>query len=226
MSLRPAAGCAAPIAACAALTSDDLPMPRAPQSSALLAGRPRAKRSVFSTRRSRTRSMPLSSDISTRLTRRTGASRAVGVPDKGLGGGEFRRVRAGPAPAAPARRRCAPRSAPSEAEAAAPAVAAIFVRLRDFCRVWRGLRMKILSVADPLAGRGNARKRRAAAPAHHCNWTGGGYSPRDFARKIGPLAWARAPERPWRTNVHYARLRAKSPVALRRRGAAAAWSCR
>ena len=32
------------IAACAALTSDDLPMPRAPHSSALLAGSARAKR--------------------------------------------------------------------------------------------------------------------------------------------------------------------------------------
>ena len=61
--------------ACAAFTSDDLPMPRAPHSSALLAGRPLAKRSVFSTSTSRTRSMPLSSDISTRLTRLTGASR-------------------------------------------------------------------------------------------------------------------------------------------------------
>ena len=72
---KPAAGCAAPTAACAAFTSDDLPMPRAPQSSALFAGRPRVKRSVFSTKRSRTRSMPLRSDISTRLTRATGASR-------------------------------------------------------------------------------------------------------------------------------------------------------
>src|SRR5664279_218190 len=61
--------------ACAAFTSDDLPMPRAPHSNALLAGRPLAKRSVFSTSTSRTRSMPLSSDISTRLTRLTGASR-------------------------------------------------------------------------------------------------------------------------------------------------------
>ncbi len=61
--------------ACDALTSDDLPMPRAPHRSALLAGSPLAKRSVFSTSTSRTRSMPLSSDISTRLTRLTGASR-------------------------------------------------------------------------------------------------------------------------------------------------------
>ena len=50
-------------------------MPRAPQSSALLAGSPLAKRSVLSISRSRTRSMPLSSDMSTRLTRGTGARR-------------------------------------------------------------------------------------------------------------------------------------------------------
>ena len=47
-------------------------MPRAPHSSALLAGRPRAKRSVFSTSRSRTRSMPRNRPMSTRLTRGTG----------------------------------------------------------------------------------------------------------------------------------------------------------
>ena len=63
-------------AACEALTSDDLPMPRAPHNSALFAGRPLAKRSVFSISVSRTRSMPLSSVISTRLTRGTGTQRA------------------------------------------------------------------------------------------------------------------------------------------------------
>ena len=62
------------IVACAALTSDDLPMPRAPHRSALLAGRPRANRSVFSTRRSRTRSTPRRSLSSTRLTLATGPS--------------------------------------------------------------------------------------------------------------------------------------------------------
>ena len=41
---RPATSFSRLIAACAALTSDDLPMPRAPHRSALLAGRPRAKR--------------------------------------------------------------------------------------------------------------------------------------------------------------------------------------
>src|SRR6516225_4154227 len=64
--------------ACAAFTREDLPMPRAPHKSALFAGKPLAKRSVFSTRTSRTQSIPLSSDISTRLTRGTGARRPSG----------------------------------------------------------------------------------------------------------------------------------------------------
>src|SRR5262245_46113440 len=68
--------------ACAALTSDDLPMPRAPHSSALLAGRPLAKRSVFSIRMSRIRSMPFRRLISTRLTRGTGDSRPSGCQTK------------------------------------------------------------------------------------------------------------------------------------------------
>src|SRR4051794_25464425 len=50
-------------------------MPRAPHNSALFAGSPLAKRSVFSISVSRTRSMPLSSVIWTRLTRGTGTSR-------------------------------------------------------------------------------------------------------------------------------------------------------
>ena len=44
-----------------ALTSEDLPIPRAPQSSALFAGRPRAKFSVLASSVSRERSMPTSS---------------------------------------------------------------------------------------------------------------------------------------------------------------------
>src|ERR1700712_3071808 len=65
-----------------AFTSDDLPMPRAPHNSALLAGYPLAKRSVFSIRMSRIRSMPLSRLSSTRLTRGTGASRPLGCQMK------------------------------------------------------------------------------------------------------------------------------------------------
>src|ERR1700742_2517508 len=68
--------------ACAAFTSDDFPMPRAPHNSALLAGRPSAKRSVFSIRMSRNRSIPLSRPRSTRLTRGTGASRPLGCQMK------------------------------------------------------------------------------------------------------------------------------------------------
>ena len=70
------------ILACVAFTSDDLPMPRAPHSSALLAGSPSAKRSVFSIRMSRIRSMPLSRPRSTRLTRGTGESRPSGCQTK------------------------------------------------------------------------------------------------------------------------------------------------
>ena len=76
--------------ACAAFTSDDLPMPRAPHSSALLAGRPLANRSVFSNRRSRTRSIPLSRPISTRFTFGTGASVCASARhDEGVGGPEI-----------------------------------------------------------------------------------------------------------------------------------------
>src|SRR5215831_10602787 len=66
----------------AAFTSDDFPMPRAPQSSALLAGSPLANRSVFSIRMSRIRSMPLSRVSATRLTRATLVSRPFGCQTK------------------------------------------------------------------------------------------------------------------------------------------------
>ena len=61
-------------AAWAALTSELLPVPRAPHSSTLLAGSPAAKRRVLSSRMSRTRSIPRNSPISTRLTASTGSS--------------------------------------------------------------------------------------------------------------------------------------------------------
>ena len=71
-------------------------MPRAPQSRALLAGRPLAKRRVFSARVSRTRSMPRRRLISTRLTFGTGREPAPGrLPDEGVGGGEIGRAAAG-----------------------------------------------------------------------------------------------------------------------------------
>src|SRR5260221_9890225 len=70
------------MSAWAAFTSDDFPMPRAPHSKALLAEGPLAKRSVFSIRMSRIRSIPLSRPRSTRLTRGTGASRPFGCQTK------------------------------------------------------------------------------------------------------------------------------------------------
>src|ERR1700730_18934626 len=56
--------------------SADLPMPRAPQRSALLAAKPCAKRSVLARSVSRAWSIPRNSPISTRLTRGTGTSAA------------------------------------------------------------------------------------------------------------------------------------------------------
>ncbi len=95
--------------ACAALTSELLPMPRAPQRSALLAGRPAAKRCVLSIRMSRERSMPLRSGSATRLTFDDGLQmRRLGVPDEGLCGAEIGRHGPPAAPAAPALRRSAP----------------------------------------------------------------------------------------------------------------------
>ena len=80
MSLRSAASLSvSPVVCCrrtsawAALTSELLPMPRAPHSSALLAGSPSAKRRVLSRRSVAVRSMPFSSDRGTRLTLLTGA---------------------------------------------------------------------------------------------------------------------------------------------------------
>ena len=65
-------------------------MPRAPHSSALLAGRPRAKRAVLASSVSRMRSMPLSSASGTRLTVLTGRKALrLGLPDKGIACGEI-----------------------------------------------------------------------------------------------------------------------------------------
>src|SRR3569623_3672849 len=79
--------------------------------------------------------------------------------------------------------------------------------------------MEILSVADPLAGQGDARKRAALAPARHCNWSGGGYSPRDFARTMRPAAPAAAPDAAFRrTDADYVRVRAGIALRPGRRG--------
>ena len=72
--------------ACTALTSELFPMPRAPHSSALLAGRPSANRCVFWCSTSRAWSIPLSSDKRERghvFDRHEMAG--VGFPDKGVG---------------------------------------------------------------------------------------------------------------------------------------------
>ena len=69
-------------------------MPRAPHSMALLAGRPRAKRSVFSTRMAFCRSTPFSRPMSTRETLGTGARcGGDGMPDESIG--RVRSTRAG-----------------------------------------------------------------------------------------------------------------------------------
>ena len=87
--------------ACAALTSEDLPMPRAPHSSALLAGRPWAKRRVLSRSWSEARSMPLSRPSGWRLTCGTGRKACgLGLPHEGFGGGEIEGRRRPAAPCA------------------------------------------------------------------------------------------------------------------------------
>ncbi len=71
-------------------------MPRAPHSMALLAGRPRAKRSVFSTRIVFWRSTPCSSPISTRETLGTGREMPLlRMPDEGVRAVEVERRRRG-----------------------------------------------------------------------------------------------------------------------------------
>ena len=80
--------------ACVALTSELFPMPLAPHNRALLAGKPEAKRSVFSMRMSRTRSIPLSSSSATELTFLTGCSVSSGrMPDEGVAALEVARRR-------------------------------------------------------------------------------------------------------------------------------------
>ena len=187
--------------ACAALTSDDLPMPRAPHSSALLAGRPLAKRSVFSIRMSRIRSMPLSRPRSTRLTCGTGASRPFGCQTK--------------ASALPARRRSRPsakrrtgarqwppgraRSAPS-ASCSGAAWDVLSRRARISARRPSRPRGSLFSEAfltsfGFLTMHPYRAFRKAASGANEgvwqrCNWDRGRYSPREFAR-TGPMLMRR-----------------------------------
>ena len=213
MSFSPAAGLRpALIAACAALTSDDLPMPRAPHSSALLAGRPRAKRSVFSTRRSRTRSMPLSSDMSTRLTAATGASRRPsGCQTKASAAQEVGLRPAAAAQAAPARRRSA--SSTSSALAVGARRCAAFrppprstePSLPARCVLDFAMLSPVYAL--PLAGRRNRpQARRRGASRSVAIRPPAAIVRADFTRKIGPSV--RRPARrfsgPRRSNADYA----------------------
>ena len=102
-----ARGVSALIAACVALTSELLPMPRAPHSSTLLAGSPAAKRRVLSSRMSRTRSIPCSRSSSTRFTLATGSSQSPSACQTKASAASRSRAAAAAAPAARARRRCA-----------------------------------------------------------------------------------------------------------------------
>ena len=70
-------------------------MPRAPQSSALLAGRPRAKRVGVVDENVADAVDALSRPMSTRLTRGTGCAVVVGAPDEGVGGLEIGRLGGG-----------------------------------------------------------------------------------------------------------------------------------
>ncbi len=71
MAMEPSASALA--SACTALTSDDLPVPRAPHKSTLLAGSPLAKRNVLSKSFAFCGSIPFKRAIGRRLTRVTGS---------------------------------------------------------------------------------------------------------------------------------------------------------
>src|SRR5690349_17773867 len=86
MSLRPFTS------PCIALTRELLPMPRAPHSSALLAGSPRPKRSVLASNASRMRSIfeqreGYAVDIGDR-----NETSCLGMPDEGVARREIRRL--------------------------------------------------------------------------------------------------------------------------------------
>src|SRR5258708_40219571 len=187
--------------ACAALTSDDLPMPRAPHSRALLAGSPSAKRSVFSIRMSRIRSIPLSRPRSTRLTRRTGASRPFGCQTKAsalsneslaltVGDAAARRV------AMVSRARailsvvsCSAGGAGRFVAVACDFRAGTLEAARD--TVLRGF-FDILEVPDgaPISGLTRRCNPSKSEVWQRCNWDRGRYSPREFARTgLDAKAW-------------------------------------
>ena len=168
-------------------------MPRAPHSSALLAGRPLAKRSVFSISMSRTRSMPLSSVISTRLTRGTGHEpRPCGCQMKASAA-----AKSGSACGRGASRSSA--SAIRVKRLARPARSAVRFgagfRLRAWTLIWPSERFRF---AAPLAGRlaprkaQNPEKSEILGPfsriARRCNWSADRYIPRTFRAPLGRQA--------------------------------------
>src|SRR5262249_1043240 len=192
--------------ACVALTSDDLPMPRAPHSSALLAGSARAKRSVFSTRMSRMRSMPLSSDMSTRLTRGTPArcrpsrcqmkASAAAKSVTAAGGGASR------SSAAAIARRVAPSGAGARSDFELVDVSLAPLGTGFFAGFF-GIAAWNLDPGRSLKGQGDTPQgaptgRRTSpyvAGCAHCNRPAGRYSP----RRIAPQAGARPPKKRSRT---------------------------
>ena len=95
-------------AACAALTSELLPVPRAPHNSTLLAGSPAAKRRVLSIRMSRTRSMPAQQvELDAVDLRQPARATALRMPHKGVGGVEVDLAAAAAERGVRAHRRCA-----------------------------------------------------------------------------------------------------------------------
>src|SRR4051794_3914747 len=179
------------MSAWAALTSDDLPMPRAPQSSALLAGRPLAKRSVFSIKMSRRRSMPLSRPSSTRLTRGTGASRPLGCHMKASALAStsaletFGTLAESPAAIASSARMILSALSSLEAAggrfvAASPALprpgfaASRGPDLRGFFDIWW------IPDQAPISGLRKPCKPHKSMAWRRCNWAAGRYSPREI----------------------------------------------
>src|SRR5919109_3262532 len=166
--------------ACTALTRDDLPMPRAPQSSALLAGSPRANRSVFSTSVSRMRSIPLSRDISTRLTSATGVSRRP----CGCQANASAAAKSGGVGAPGASRSSAAAMRPKVSPSLDEASCDLFGDF-DLDLAIAPLRSLSGAVASPQASvRGPHRGGR------RCNWGHDRYSPRRFRAQSSRYEWA------------------------------------
>src|SRR5579863_5964223 len=168
-------------------------MPRAPHSSALLAGSPLAKRSVFSIRMSRIRSIPFRRPMSTRLTRGTAASRPSGCQMKASAwASESAAEAAGDAAerwvtiASNAHAIRSGASPPEACTAICSDVDGVFRKAALGAERGASLRgfFDILGLPDhaPLTGLTGGRKRRKSGVGRRCNWDRGRYSPREFAR--------------------------------------------